>query len=190
MVALAGLRTLGFGEGRPAGACAAVGACAVVGTQGLVALAGLRTLGFEKGRPAGACAAVGVRPCPRFQSPAGARPTERPFSAERPFYPCVVRGKVLCLYGCAPWLVAWRLDKPQRGDPFQSPGCVALQGDQTLGSPVSIITKPCRGDPQEYMCCRSLWVASRLSSLGAKSLGWVITIFTTFDRHILRLVPS
>ena len=130
------------------------------------------------------------RPAERPFSTARLFATARPFPIARPFYPCVVRGKVLCLYGCAPWLVAWRRDKPQRGDPFQSPGCVALQGDQTLGSPVSIITKPCRGDPQERTCSRSLWVALCLSTLGTKSLGWVITIFTTFDRHILRLVPS
>ena len=38
-------------RGRPAGAYADVGGCAVVGTQGLVALAGLRTLGFGEGSP-------------------------------------------------------------------------------------------------------------------------------------------
>ena len=53
LVALSGLRTLGFEKGRPAGARAAVES-----PQGLVALAGLRTLGFEKDRPAGARAAV------------------------------------------------------------------------------------------------------------------------------------
>ena len=50
LVALTGLRTLGFKKGRPAGAYPA----AVESPQGLVALVGLRTLGFEKGRPAGA----------------------------------------------------------------------------------------------------------------------------------------
>ena len=34
----------------------------------------------------------------------------------------------------APWLVVhWRRGKPQRGDPFQSPGCVALQGRPNPG---------------------------------------------------------
>ena len=50
LVALTGLRTLGFEKGRPAGAYPA----AVDSPQGLVALAGLRTLGSGKGRPAGA----------------------------------------------------------------------------------------------------------------------------------------
>ncbi len=54
LVALTGLRTLGFEKGRPAGAYPA----AVESPQGLVALVGLRTLGFEKERPAGACAAA------------------------------------------------------------------------------------------------------------------------------------
>ena len=70
LVALAGLRTLGFGEGSPRwgllgrwGLCrrwdpgfrrvAPVGLLCMEGclTQGLVALAGLRTLGFGEGSP-------------------------------------------------------------------------------------------------------------------------------------------
>ena len=50
LVALTGLRTLGFEWVAPLG----LRDCGHELTQGLVALAGLRTLGFERGRPAGA----------------------------------------------------------------------------------------------------------------------------------------
>ena len=50
LVALAGLRTLGFEWVAPLG----LRKCGHGRTQGLVALIGLRTLGFERGRPAGA----------------------------------------------------------------------------------------------------------------------------------------
>ena len=52
LVAPTGLRTLGFGKGRPyRGLCSRRGLRGGWGSQGLVALAGLRTLGFGKGRP-------------------------------------------------------------------------------------------------------------------------------------------
>ena len=85
-----------------------------------------------------------VRPCPQSRSPAGAtRSTalchstalfhSAALSYRAAFLSRVVRGRVLCPDSCAPWPVAWRRGKPQRGDPSQSPGCVALQGQPNPG---------------------------------------------------------
>ena len=49
----------------------------------------------------------------------------------------------------APWLVAWRRGKPQRGDPFQSPGCVALQGRPNPGFVRAHNHKALQGRPIE-----------------------------------------
>ena len=140
--------------GRP---CRALGVFGGGLTQGLVALAGLRTLGSGRIAPLGlACPFVGSlskgapEDCPQR---AGACGPVRRQSVWRALLACRISLFASLPCACLPLMEL----SPYRGDPIQSPGCVALQGRPNPGVLGQRSIEPYRDDPPKVSwCCDSL----------------------------------
>ena len=136
LVALTGLRTLGFGRIAPIGALSAEyeeARLALLCPQGLVALTGLRTLG------SGWIAPLGLA-CPLVGSPSGHLHLDLPRQAgacvavRRQLVWRVLLACRISLFASLPCAcLSFMALSPYRGDPIQSPGCVALQGRPNPG---------------------------------------------------------